>query len=63
MSIRSFFKPKVTNVFKPINYEKRLQTNERTEEAQPILPEVQIPVETDPNLRSLDEIRILFKIK
>lgn len=67
MSIKAFFKripsaskvtnvsnvPTVTNVIKPNLYEKRLQTQPKQQQ--------QIPVpERDPNLRSFDEIRILF---
>lgn len=71
MSIREFFKPvrssknisSVTNLVKTKNYEKPKTTNElNVAPKPPIQQQVQIPVQTDPNLRSFDEIRILFLI-
>lgn len=66
MSIREFFKrvpppTNVKNVVKPTTTNKIVALQPRL---QPSIQhqQVQIPVQIDPNLRSFDEIRILFQI-
>lgn len=67
MSIKAFFKripsvskvtnvSTVTNVIKPKSYEKGFQSQKIQLKQQ----QIPIPVARDQNLRSLDEIRILF---